>query len=597
MMNKMKLFGKSAVYSFCLIKRSSQWMILLYFVLNIIGATLPLFSVFLLKYLLDLLTESSVNTASVMFCVGLYIASLVLLQGIDAGKIAVYNSVFKKAEHLYECDLSEKLAALPISVIDTSAGKDMVDDVRNTQNTAVYLTYRLVRILTLLYSFCVAYITLIRFDIKFSILFLVLTVPGIILDFVFSEKSEQLRLRSAPDVRRFCYYRWMLTDAWPAKDVRMYDLTNPIKARYDTEKDTYRKANKKLDQKKTAAILLAEIIMRSGEIAFTVFVIKEALSGRLTVGDVALYIGLAISAAISFQNMLSMIVVGYQETTESMERFFKFMDINCQGEKNNNRNLNEFESLEFKEVYFKYPMTEKYVLQGVSFKLNKGEKLSIVGINGSGKSTIIKLMLGLYQVEAGEIFVNGYPMSEYDNRDIRKLFSVLFQNFAQYPISLRDNISLSDHERSTKDSEITDALRQSGIWKSLEPMLNNGLDSYMTRQFDDKGIELSKGQWQKIALARAYFKKAPVVIFDEPSAALDAEAEDEIFKNFKSISGGKTGIMISHRISAARMSDKIIVLNDGKISESGTHDELAALGGLYAKLYNLQKEKYTIKEV
>ena len=158
MMNKMEPFGKSAVYSFCLIKRSSQWMILLYFVLNIIGATLPLFSVFLLKYLLDLLTESSVNTASVMFCVGLYIASLVLLQGIDAGKIAVYNSVFKKAEHLYECDLSEKLAALPISVIDTSAGKDMVDDVRYTQNTAVYLTYRLVRILTLLYSFCVAYI-------------------------------------------------------------------------------------------------------------------------------------------------------------------------------------------------------------------------------------------------------------------------------------------------------------------------------------------------------------------------------------------------------------------------------------------------------
>ncbi|MCM1224152.1 MAG: ABC transporter ATP-binding protein/permease, partial [Lachnospiraceae bacterium] len=175
-------------------------------------------------------------------------------------------------------------------------------------------------------------------------------------------------------------------------------------------------------------------------------------------------------------------------------------------------------------------------------------------------------------------------------------FSVLFQSFVQYPLTLRDNIALSDYAEARNDGKILQALEQSGISEELGAKLDKGLDSYMTRQFDDEGIELSKGQWQKIALARAYFKGAPIVIFDEPSAALDAEAEDRIFRNFEKISGDKTGIMISHRISATRMSNKIIVLADGKVAESGTHQELAGSGGLYAKLYNLQKEKYVGKE-
>lgn len=596
-MTRMKLFIKSIGYSFKLIYRSSKLLILAYFALNIICATFPLFSAFVLKYLLDILTVESVNITAVMLCIGLYIVALVMLQGLNSAKNVVYDSVFKKAEHLYECELSEKLAKLPMSVIDTSEGKDMVDEVRYTKNTAVYLTYRIIYILSLLYTFGVAFGTLITFDVWFSLLFLVLTVPGTILDMVFSQKSMELRQRTAPDIRRFCYYRWMLTDAWPAKDVRMYDLTDPIKARYDSEKEEYINANKILDIKELLASLLAELIMRSGEIAFTVFVVLRALSGEISIGDVALYIGFAFSASSSFQTMSSILVIGYTRTTEMMGILFQFLSINCKDEGDGKRKLDCFESLVFDNVCFKYPLTDKYVLLGVSFTLNRGDKLSIVGINGSGKSTIIKLMLGLYEIESGQILLNGYPLSDYDIRDVRKLYSALFQDFVQYPLTLRDNIALSDYERANNDAEIIKALKQSGVYDELQAILENGLDSYMTRQFDDKGTELSKGQWQKVALSRAYFKNAPIIIFDEPSAALDAEAEDRIFKNFEEISGTKTGIMISHRISAARMSNKIIVLDNGKIAESGTHDELVTLGGLYAKLYNLQKEKYTIREV
>ena len=596
-MKHFSLFIQSIRYSLQLVYRSSKLTILLYFVLDLISTTFPLVLSFVLKYLLDVLTAEKTDMTVVVFCVGVYVVILVTSQILNSLKEVTYDSVFKKAEHLYDCDLSSKLAKLPMSFIDTSEGKDVVDEVRYTKNAAVYLTYRMVRILSLLYAFGVAFGTLITFNVWFSLLFLVLTVPGIILDIIFSQKSMELRQRTAPDVRKFCYYRWMLTDGWPAKDVRMYDLTEQIKTRYDSEKKEYIKENKNLDIKELIAALLTELIIRCGEIAFTVFIVLQALAGEISVGDVTLYIGLAISASSAFQTMITIFLVEYIETTEMMDKVFLFMGIQCQDEYEGKRNLEEFESLTFNDVYFKYPLTDKYVLSGVSFTLNQGDKLSIIGVNGSGKSTIIKLMLGLYEIDSGEILINGYPISDYNIMDVRKLYSALFQDFVQYPLTLRENIALSDYENANNDVEIVKALKQSGVYDELQIRLEKGFDSYMTRQFDNNGIELSKGQWQKVALSRVYFKNAPIIIFDEPSAALDAEAEDQIFKNFEEISEKKTGIMISHRISAARMANKVIVLDRGVIVEQGTHDELVNLDGLYAKLYNLQKEKYAVKEV
>ena len=591
-MNKLKLLYKSIKYSIPLIFRSSGLWIIVYFLLSLVASTLGLASTYALKYLLDTLTVESVLIQNVILWITIYIVILLITQANQSIQNILYDTIFKKAEHLYECNLADKLSKLPLSVIDSSDGKDMVDDVRYAKNTAVYLTYRLVQIFSLAYTFTVAFTALIVFNVWFSLLMLVLTVPGMILLLVYDKKAESLRREQAPDVRKFCYYRWMLTDPWPAKDVRMYDLTDPIRQRYDEVKDEYISANKRLDKKKLFSMLLAETVLRLGEIIFTIFVVAKAFRGEIGIGDVALYVGLALSAVNAFEGFMNTGLMTYTRTTEVMSRVFDFFAIPTEG-KVGTRDLKEFELLELRNVCFKYPHTDKYVLNGVSFTLNKGDKLSLVGINGSGKSTIIKLMLGLYEIESGEILINGHPMPDYDIRDVRKMFSVLFQNFVQYPLTLRDNIALSDYERALDDEAVIAALKQSGVYDEMQEKLANGLDSFMTRQFDDKGTELSKGQWQKVALSRAYFKNADILIFDEPSAALDAEAEDRIFKNFEYISEGKTGIMISHRISAARMSNKIIVLDGGIITECGSHDELVKKNGLYAQLYNLQKEKYT----
>ena len=595
-MNKLKLVFKSIGYSWNLIFESSRFLIFLYFALSFITTSFPLLMAFLLKYILDALTAPSPAIDQVLVTVIIYGVSIVIEQGLVSAKNFSENTILEKSKFLYRCRTIKKLSVLPMDVIDSSAGKDMVDDMRHIESTAIYLFFRVVDIVSHIYAFAVAFTTLAAFSLGFSIMFLVFTIPGIVFNAYFDDKMDKFRQEKAPDLRKFHYYRWMLTDAWPAKDVRTYDLTDAIKVRYTEERDTYVKENKALDKKATLGRMGIELFRRSGEIVFIIYVVAKAISGAIGVGDVALYIGFSQTISNSFADITLLAVYGFWGISNRMERLFEFFGIKTE-KTSSGRALKGFESLTFDNVYFKYPHTNKYVLQGVSFTLNKGDKLSLVGINGSGKSTIIKVMLGLYEIESGQILINGYPMSDYNIRDVRKLFSVLFQNFVQYPLTLRENIALSDLARVDNSEEIEEVLKQSGVYEDIQPKLENGLDSLMTRRFSDTGTELSKGQWQKVALARAYFKNAPIIIFDEPSAALDAEAEDRIFKNFEAISNGKTGIMISHRISSARMSNKIIVLDGGKIIEVGTHDELVSFGGLYAKLYNLQREKYTMKEV
>lgn len=591
----MKLFFKSIAYSFSLLYKSSKCLFAVYWLSALIYSTLTMGSTVVTKYILEILSQENPDLKSALSLLCIYIAVLLISCGIDRANALLYDLIFKKGREQFEEDVLNKMKQLPVSFIDSSKGKDTVVDVRYSTVAAVHLADNIVRIVTYLYTFIITFTTLARFNLPFSIMFLILTLAPIIARNINAKKSEELRRKQAPDMRKFCYYRWILTDPWPAKDVRMYDLTEPIKARYNEVKNEYLTANKRLDKKRLNSMLLSELIQRSGEILFTIFVVWKAVRAEIGIGDITLYIGFALSASSTFSCALDVVIFGYTRTSRMMGRVFEFFAIPTECTQGT-RELDVFESLEFQNVCFKYPYTEKDVLKGVSFTLNKGDKLSLVGINGSGKSTIIKLMLGLYEINSGKILINGYSMDEYDIRDVRKLFSALFQSFVQYPLTLRENIALSDYDRASDDDAIISSIKQSGVYDELQEKLENGLESYMTRQFDDKGTELSKGQWQKIALSRAYFKNAEIFIFDEPSATLDAEAEDKIFKNFESISEGKTGIMISHRISAARMSNKILVLDGGIITESGTHDELIAANGLYAKFYNLQKEKYMAKE-
>ena len=322
--------------------------------------------------------------------------------------------------------------------------------------------------------------------------------------------------------------------------------------------------NKKVDLKYLSIFFPIQFISKMGVMIFSVFVIFQAMDGKITIGDISLYIGAAGTVSSSIITLLSNVALWLTAIVDRMKFLFDFLSLYSPEDNEGIRFINSFDSLEFRDVYFKYPTSEQYVLQGVSFRLEKGDKLSIVGVNGAGKSTIIKIMLGFYQIQSGEILINGYPLTDYSMKEIRKIFTVLFQNYVKYPLTLRENIALSYIEDKDDDKKIIKAMKQSGFYNDSKSF-KCGLDTYMSRRFDDEGIEVSEGQWQKVAMARAYFKNADIIIFDEPSSALDAEAEDRMFQNFSNISKNKTGIMISHRISSSKLSNKIIVLDGGKL--------------------------------
>ena len=330
-MNKLKLIFKSIGYSWNLIFESSRFLIVPYFALSLITTSFPLLSAFLLKYILDALTAEAPEVRKILAVVIIYGLAIVLNQGLSTAQSFVKDTIHEKAKFLYRCRLIEKLSDLPMDVVDSSAGKDMVDDMRRIEYTAIGLFFRVINIASHIYTFTVAFATLSAFSLGFTILVLVFTIPGNIFDAYFDDKMDKFRQEKAPDLRKFHYYRWMLTDGWPAKDVRMYDLTDAIKARYDTERNEYVKANKAISKKGTLGKMGIELFMRSGEIAFIVYVIYKAISGTIGIGDVALYIGFARSISNSFGNITRLVVSAFWWISNIMERLFEFLGINKLG--------------------------------------------------------------------------------------------------------------------------------------------------------------------------------------------------------------------------------------------------------------------------
>ena len=233
--------------------------------------------------------------------------------------------------------------------------------------------------------------------------------------------------------------------------------------------------------------------------------------------------------------------------------------------------------------------SEVWALKNVNLTIERGQRLSLVGENGSGKSTFIKLLCRLYDPTEGVILMDGVDIRDFDYDQYLAQFSTVFQDFSLFDFSLRENLAFDGR---ASDERIMEAIRQVGIEQRVNT-LPNGLDTHVGRTFDENGFEPSGGEAQKIALARALIKDAPVVILDEPTAAMDARAEYELYRNFSELTGGKTAIYISHRMSSSRFCDKVAVLENGRLTECGTHDELMALGGQYAELYAMQAQYYT----
>ena len=275
---------------------------------------------------------------------------------------------------------------------------------------------------------------------------------------------------------------------------------------------------------------------------------------------------------------------------QNLKDFFDYEPKIVSGDKK----AEKFESLEFKNVSFRYPSAQKNSLSNVSFRLNKGETLAVVGINGAGKSTLLKLMLRFYDATEGEVFYNGVNVREYDLASYRNAFATVFQDYKNFALSVYENVMCRP---CTDDDKrlAAQALKDSGAWRKIST-LSNGGDTVLTKEFDENGAGLSGGENQKVSTARLFARDFEVAVLDEPSSALDPVAESEMYDSLARVTDGKTVIYISHRLSSATLADRIIVLDGGRIIESGTHGELMALGGKYSEMFSLQASNYSSEE-
>jgi len=321
-----------------------------------------------------------------------------------------------------------------------------------------------------------------------------------------------------------------------------------------------------------------------------VYTTLSFIDTRITAGEMAMYLVAFRQAMVYLRDAVSG-VSGLAENRLFLKDLYTFLDLE-EGKKQegNPVALSGTDNIELKELTFTYPGSDGPALKNVSLRISMGEKVAIVGPNGSGKTTLAKILCGLYEPDSGLLLLGGKDASLMDREGYRKLFSVVFQDFMLYYLTASENIMLGDTSVTASYERLKEAAAKAGIAAFLEK-LPEGFDT-MLGHHTEGGRELSWGEWQKIAIARALYRDAPVLILDEPSSSLDADSEYEIFSRLGEIAGGRTCILISHRLANVRDADRIVVLDGGMVAETGTHDELMAAGGRYYSMFSRQKSLY-----
>ena len=404
------------------------------------------------------------------------------------------------------------------------------------------------------------------------------------------KNQYNIYLKRTEDSRKLWYYNHILTNDSTYKEIKLYDLYKYFFEKFKLISSKFIKQDQKLH--KINHIVSMIFIMLDQVIGAVIcfIIIKSAIIGEILIGSTVSYIKCISTIQSGIGNLLNIIVILYKDSLY-IGQLFEFLDIKTH---ENNvplesplETLNSIESIEFKNVSFKYPSRSRNSLNNISFKLEKGDRIAIVGVNGSGKTTIIKLLCGFYKDYGGNILINNIDIRKLDKKLFRKKIATIFQDYNKYDLSFKENIYLGNIE-SPKDDESIERLIKSLKTEDIYKCLNNGIDTQLGVLFDE-GVQISGGQWQKVALMRAFYRNADCYILDEPNSALDPISEDLIFKNIVTITNNKIGILVTHKIiNVNKFASKIIVVDNGEILELGTHNELINKRGYYYKLYEAQ---------
>jgi ATP-binding cassette subfamily B protein len=455
---------------------------------------------------------------------------------------------------------------------------DLIDD-----------SFMIVQNMITLASFAVL---LYRFSPWVVVILLVTTIPAFVAEARYSQEAFRLLTWRAPETRRLNYLSRLLTEDSSVKEVKLFNLGESLLQRYLNLFDKFFREDRSLAVRRTLAGFALGLIATAGFYGSYAWIVWETVQSKITLGDMTLYLTIFRQGQTTFQRILSA-VSGIYENNLFMANLFDFLALKPEMTTASHPaalSVPLRRGIEFRGVSFRYPGSERWALREIDLHIRPEEKIALVGANGAGKTTLVKLLTRLYDPTEGRILIDGADIREIDPVSLRQRIGVIFQDFVRYQLLARENVGVGQIEALEDLDRIMEAARKSGAHPVIEK-LPEGYQTMLGRWFN-KGLELSLGEWQKIALGRAFMRDAEVLILDEPTSSLDAQTEYEIFQRFKELTAGKIALLISHRFSTVRMADRIAVIHDGRLAEIGSHDELVRHGGIYAQLFALQAEGY-----
>ena len=606
-------FFKRLVYIFGMVWRTSPITLVTLIFVSVFDGVMPLVGSLISKEILNELqgvitSRSSAEAlgesydvafwgSAVMLLIIFYFVYQILTKTVSYISSAVTRISGEKVTKYVRVQIMEKASEVDL------ASFDMPEFYEKLENANREAGMRPVSVLSSTLSVVSRFVSLISYIVILATapdmwwmapIMLAVSIPSAIINFSYRKKHFNYMRRRSKERRQMNYYSSLMVNKDMVKEIRMFDLSGHFVGRYNTVFEGYYKGLRSLIIKENAwhgvitAISAIVNCIFYATIAFAVF------AGRIMIGDYSLFTGALNSISSNVSQLISVSASVY-EGTLFIDNLISFLEEKAtvvpMVDEPLKTKKGEPHTIEFRHVSFSYPGSDRKVIDDVNLVFNPGETVVLVGLNGAGKTTLIKLLTRLYDPTEGQILLDGHDLREYDVKDYYDLFGIIFQDFGKYAESVSDNIYFGDID-SEKDEELVRVSARAADAENYILRLPNGYDTQLMKYFDAAGIEPSGGQWQKLSVARAFYSESDIVILDEPTASLDAIAEQEIFNHFDELRRGKMTVFVSHRLSSATMASKIVVLENGRVVEEGTHKELMALGGKYEKLFSTQAKRY-----
>lgn len=595
-------FFSRLFYIFKLVWETNPWILIVMIFIALINGVLPIFGTYITAQIINVLAGETAKEAAMATAIGiLFVFQFIYLFlnriVTDLNRMIMNLSGELVTNHIRR-KIMRKAKEVDVACFDLPEFYEKLENAnREAGMRPIQILNSALNIVSTVISMAGYIAVLVSISVVAPFIVGVLALPYAVVNFVYRKKIVKYMFRRSKARRQMSYYSSSIVNKDMVKEMRLLGIADDFEKRYDEVFKDYFKGLKRIMIEEGVLNVAFGLLRIVASCVLFYFVASLVMNDSILIGDYSFYTGAVSAIGTGITTFITGTASVYEGTLfiDNLIAFMKHKSAVVSPENPKKLTKGTGHTVEFKNVGFKYPGTEKYVLKNFDLKIEKGETVALVGLNGAGKTTLIKLLTRLYDVTEGSILVDGIDIRKYDIKEYYNMFGIVFQDFGRYAVTVKENIKYGKLDKQENHQDIINAAIQSNAIEYIDK-LPDKFDTPLMRFFEETGTELSVGQWQKLAVARAFYSDADILILDEPTASLDALAEQEIFRQFDSLRQGKTTLFVSHRLSSAVDADNIVVIKNGKIIERGNHKKLMSENGEYCKMFAAQAEKYNMKD-